>query len=135
MLILASRFFLDWVSGGLVCPALATLPNPRTVSGGHSCRADEIVRKFRQTRGLLTKSPPAETTSSLELLRKLHTEFKNLPLPDGATSYHWCVSEAMRHDIEALETAKDPARMSSHQAAALSYWRHTALAARVPLSS
>lgn len=68
-------------------------------------RAEEHVRRFREA------SEPA-------IRRSIHEEFKALPCPDAALSYHWAVSEAMRHEI-----AQNAASAGLHHERAAAYWR------------
>jgi hypothetical protein len=98
----------------------------------YAARAEALVRRFLERRKRPEQSPRSRLPSQACALEELHASFKALDWPDSAASYHWCVSEAMRHDIEALAFVGDLRLYQSLRAEAGRYWRRAQLHGPAP---
>jgi hypothetical protein len=90
----------------------------------YAARADELIGQFLDQRRLFEQSPRSRRLPEAGALEEVHAAFKALAWPDSAASYHWAVSEAMRHDIEALaEGPRRPGLAQGLRTEAARYWR------------
>ena len=90
----------------------------------YAARAEDLARRFLEQRERFGQSRRIRPLPSVCALEELHAAFKNLEWPDSAASWHWAVSEAMRHDIEALAAFGQPRLYQTLRAEADRYWSH-----------
>ena len=100
---------------------LAVRPFPSHLAA-YAARAGDLARQFLDHRERFEQSGRFRPFPPVQVLEELHAAFKSLPWPDSAASRHWAVSEAMRHDIEALAAFGQPRLYETLRAEADRYW-------------
>jgi hypothetical protein len=107
------------VAAGLALLAVWRFPSHLAA---YAASADDLARQFLEQRERFEQSGRFRPLPPVQVLEELHAAFKSLLWPDSAASYHWAVSEAMRHDIEALATFGQPRLYQTLRAEADRYW-------------
>ena len=100
---------------------LAVRPFPSQLAH-YAVRAEALTLRFLERRARFEQSPRTQQLPPLEELLEIHAAFKALAWPDSVSGYHWAISEAMRHDIEALRIFHHPRAYDALRAEADRQW-------------
>jgi hypothetical protein len=100
---------------------LAVRPFPSQLAL-YATRAEALTLRFLEKRSRLEQSPRSLPLPPLAELQEIHASFKMLVWPDSVSAYHWAISEAMRHDIEALRSFAHPRAYDALRSEADRHW-------------